>query len=161
MVSIPELLDGHVTLEVECLDRLYLNGYTDGLATPGGLVTFIRVQLGRPIPSPVVPGQRKRGVRDEIVFVGVAQEKAKAFNGTKVNGQFLFNRDKSGYVNHHHFCIDDATSGRCLFLRLGAGKEPMVERLVNDPALLQLPFSDSRSAIHWGQKISTGYSGSG
>jgi hypothetical protein len=27
MASIPELLDGHVTLEVECLDRLYLNGY--------------------------------------------------------------------------------------------------------------------------------------
>ena len=111
MVSIPELLDGHVTLEVECLDRLYLNGYIGGLATPGGLVTFMGVQLGKPIPSPVVPGQvtekfreavktraerqqipvyqfqhkerkddiandfrRKRGVRDEIVFVGVAQE---------------------------------------------------------------------------------------
>src|ERR1700730_15570935 len=27
MATIPELLDGHVTLEVECLDRLYLNGY--------------------------------------------------------------------------------------------------------------------------------------
>jgi hypothetical protein len=25
MATIPELLDGHVTLEVECLDRLYLN----------------------------------------------------------------------------------------------------------------------------------------
>jgi len=27
MATIPELLDGHVTLEVECIDRLYLNGY--------------------------------------------------------------------------------------------------------------------------------------
>jgi len=27
MPTVPELLDGHVTLEVECLDRLYLNGY--------------------------------------------------------------------------------------------------------------------------------------
>ena len=33
MATIPELLDGHVTLEVECLDRLYLNGYIGKLAT--------------------------------------------------------------------------------------------------------------------------------
>ena len=44
MANIPELLDGHVPLEVECLDRLYLNGYIGALATPGGLVTFMRVQ---------------------------------------------------------------------------------------------------------------------
>jgi hypothetical protein len=25
MATIPELLDGHITLEVECLDRVYLN----------------------------------------------------------------------------------------------------------------------------------------
>src|SRR4051812_37883612 len=57
MATIPELLDGHVTLEVECLDRLYLNGYIGPLATAGGLVTFMRAQLGKPIPSPVVLGQ--------------------------------------------------------------------------------------------------------
>jgi len=45
MANIPELLDGHVTLAVECLDRLYLNGYIGAPATPGGLVTFMRVQL--------------------------------------------------------------------------------------------------------------------
>jgi hypothetical protein len=143
MAKIPELLDGHVTLEVECLDRLYLNGYIGGLATAGGLVTFMRVQLGKPIASPVVLGQvtekfrdavkrhaerqqipiyqfqhkerkddianhfrRQRGVRDQVVFIGVAQEKAKAFNGTKVNGQFQFNRDKTVYVNHYYFYID-------------------------------------------------------
>jgi hypothetical protein len=33
MATIPELLDGHITLEVECLDRLYLNGYIGKLAT--------------------------------------------------------------------------------------------------------------------------------
>ena len=33
MPSIPELLNGHVTLEVECLDRLYLNGYIGSLAS--------------------------------------------------------------------------------------------------------------------------------
>ena len=121
MANIPELLSGHVTLEVECLDRLYLNGYIGKLATPGGLVTFMREQLGKPIPSPVVLGQvterfreavkikaeresipiyafdhkerkddvanqmrRQRGVRDGIVFIGVAQEKAQAFSGKKI-----------------------------------------------------------------------------
>jgi hypothetical protein len=154
MATIPELLNGHVTLEVECLDRLYLNGYIRGLATAGGLVTFMRVQLGKPIPSPVVLGQvtekfreavkaeaarqqipvyqfqhgerkddvandlrRKRGVRDQIVFIGVAQEKAKAFSGTKVNGQFQFNRDKTVYVNHYYFYIDDEDFGP-LFLKV-------------------------------------------
>src|SRR5215472_1291045 len=140
MATIPELLDGHITLEVECLDRLYLNGYIGKLATPGGLVMFMRGQLGKPIPSPVVLGQitekfreavkslahsqqipvhefthkekkddianqyrRERGTRDGIVFIGVAQEKAKAFQGKKVNGQFQFDRDKTVYVNHYYF----------------------------------------------------------
>src|ERR1700728_3199862 len=57
MASIPELLHDHVTLEVECLDRLYWNGYIGRLATSGGLVTFMQQQLGKPIPSPVVLGQ--------------------------------------------------------------------------------------------------------
>ena len=38
MASNPELLHDQVTLEVECLDRLYLNGYIGRLATSGGLV---------------------------------------------------------------------------------------------------------------------------
>ena len=148
MPTIPELLSGHVTLEVECLDRLYLNGYIGKLATSGGLVTFMREQLGKPIPSPVVLGQvtekfreavkvkaeregipiyqfdhqerkdqvanqmrRQRGVWDEIVFIGVAQEKAQAFSGKKIGGQFEFTRDKPVYVNHYYFYIDDADFG--------------------------------------------------
>src|SRR5438874_1568321 len=154
MASIPELLKDHVTLEVECLDRLYLNGYIGSLATSGGLVTFLREQLGKPIPSPVVLGQitekfreavkrlaereqiplyqfdhrerkddvanrfrKQRGVRDGIVFIGVAQEKAQAWNGRKVNGQFEFTRDKTVYVNHYYFYIDDADFGP-LFIKV-------------------------------------------
>src|SRR5438105_4728604 len=66
MASIPELLDGHVTLEVECLDRLYLNGYIGPLAISGGLVTFMREQLGKPIPSPVVLGQVTEKFREAV-----------------------------------------------------------------------------------------------
>jgi len=66
MASIPELLKGHVTLEVECLDRLYLNGYIGPLATPGGLVTFMEEQLGKPIASPVVLGQISEKFRGAV-----------------------------------------------------------------------------------------------
>ena len=39
--------------------------------------------------------RRQRGTRDGIVCIGVAQEKAQAFNGKKVNGQLQFDRDKT------------------------------------------------------------------
>jgi hypothetical protein len=46
--------------------------------------------------------------------MGVAQEKAQAFNGRKIDRQFQFDRDKTVYVNHYYFYIDDETSVRCL-----------------------------------------------
>ena len=57
MPNINELLEGHVTLEVEGIDRLYLNGYLPSLATGGGLIRFLTEHLGKPIPSPVLLGQ--------------------------------------------------------------------------------------------------------
>jgi hypothetical protein len=45
--------------------------------------------------------RRQRPVRDAMVFIGVAQEKAQAFNGRKINGQFQFDRDKTVYVKHY------------------------------------------------------------
>jgi hypothetical protein len=61
--------------------------------------------------------RRQRGVQDGIVFIGVAQEKAQAFGGKKVDGQFEFTRDKTVYVNHYYFYIDDADFGP-LFLKV-------------------------------------------
>src|SRR5439155_3688193 len=120
MANINELLEGHVTLEVESIDRLYLNGYLPSLATGGGLVGFLTQHLGKPIPSPALLGQitqawvaavknmaaqqgipvvhfqhgdrkdevahrlrQQRGVRDQVVFIGVAQEKAQTFSARK------------------------------------------------------------------------------
>lgn len=54
MPNINELLSQHVTLEVECLDRLYLNGYIPTLQTGGQLVRFLVEHRGKPIPSPVL-----------------------------------------------------------------------------------------------------------
>lgn len=54
--SLAELLDGHVTLDLECFDRLYLNGYIPALQTPGGVVYFLHDHRGHPIPSPALFG---------------------------------------------------------------------------------------------------------
>jgi hypothetical protein len=57
MANINDLLRDHVSLEVECIDRLYLNGYVSKLQTGGSLVRFLTDHLGQPIPSPVLLGQ--------------------------------------------------------------------------------------------------------
>jgi hypothetical protein len=57
MPNISELLPDHVTLEVECMDRIYLNGYVPKLQTGGQLVTFMIERLGKPIPSPALLGK--------------------------------------------------------------------------------------------------------
>lgn len=53
-VTISQVLDGHVTLDLECLDRVYLNGYVPNLQVGGQVVTFLTQHLGNPIPSPAL-----------------------------------------------------------------------------------------------------------
>ena len=139
---------------MECLDRLYLNGYI-GQAGDIGRVGDVHARAtgqadsvaggagagdgeiprsgegdggaGTDSALPVRPQgaegrcrqrfRRQRGVRDGIVFIGVAQEKAQAFQGKKIDGQFEFTRDKTVYVNHYYFYIDDADFGP-LFLKV-------------------------------------------
>jgi hypothetical protein len=83
MATIPELLDGHVTLEVECLDRLYLNGYIGKLATGPGLMMYMRGQLGKPVPSPVVLGQISEQFREAVKSLGEREEYPFINSGTK------------------------------------------------------------------------------
>jgi hypothetical protein len=54
--TISQVLDGHVTLDLECLDRIYLNGYVPNLQVGGQVVTFLTQHLGHPIPSPALFG---------------------------------------------------------------------------------------------------------
>ena len=49
--NVAEIIQKHVTLEVESIDRMYLNGYVPGLQTEGGFVHFVRKHLGYPIPT--------------------------------------------------------------------------------------------------------------
>jgi len=57
MPSVKTLLDRHVTFSVECVDRLYLNGYVPKLQTSGQVVKFLCGCRGKRIPSPALLGQ--------------------------------------------------------------------------------------------------------
>jgi hypothetical protein len=115
-----EVLQGHVTLEVESIDRMYLNLYVPQLQRDLGVVGFFKHHRGVPFASGAVmapitnafvaaiktfvdergldlvrfeAGQRKDDVAAEyvadfdgeegILFVGVAQEKARVWGTTK------------------------------------------------------------------------------
>jgi len=54
VVTVNDVLDGHTVLDIQCLDRLYLSAFVQGLQTPGGVVYFLHEQRGLPIASPAV-----------------------------------------------------------------------------------------------------------
>jgi hypothetical protein len=56
-VTISQVLDGHVRLDLECLDRVSRNGYVPNLRVSGQVVTFLTQHLGNPIPSPALFNQ--------------------------------------------------------------------------------------------------------
>ncbi len=49
--SVGDVLDDHVTLEVECVDRMYLNLYVPKLVYPAGVVGFFKYHRGMPFVS--------------------------------------------------------------------------------------------------------------
>jgi hypothetical protein len=49
--SAGEVLSHHVTLELECIDRMYLNVYQPRLQFPEGVVSFLRHHRGQPFAS--------------------------------------------------------------------------------------------------------------
>ena len=50
-VTVNDVLDGHVQLDLDCLDRVYLHGYLGQLQVGGQVVQFLR-HRGFPVPSP-------------------------------------------------------------------------------------------------------------
>lgn len=62
-VTINELLDGHVGLDLLCMDRIYLNGCVSTLHVGGQVVSFMTQHLGLPIPSAAVMEKIGTGFR--------------------------------------------------------------------------------------------------
>jgi hypothetical protein len=56
VTNINDVLEGHVALEVECVDRLLLTAYVPNLQVGGQVVRFITGHLGKPIPSMALLG---------------------------------------------------------------------------------------------------------
>jgi len=52
--SVADILREHVTLEVEGIDRMYLNAYVPRLQYEGGVATFFRRHRGHPFASSVL-----------------------------------------------------------------------------------------------------------
>src|SRR6266581_376254 len=49
--NVAEIIQNHVTFELEGIDRMYLNAYVPSLQTGGGVVYFLKTQLGVRVPS--------------------------------------------------------------------------------------------------------------
>ena len=150
-VTVNDVLDGHVGLDVECLDRIYLNGYVPTLQVGAQVASFMTAHLGYPIPSPaimekmgtafrkavdrfavanVIPvvrfgkddrkievmhrylaKQAKTG-RAGVAAIGVAQEFAPVFTGTKKNGSggavwFAFTKADRRVTCYYFYVWDD------------------------------------------------------
>jgi hypothetical protein len=66
VVNINDVLDGHIALEIECIDRLYLNAYVPNLQVGGQVVRFLTTQRGHPIPSPALFEQNGNRFRRDV-----------------------------------------------------------------------------------------------
>ena len=153
-VTVNDVLDGHVVLDMECLDRIYLNAWVNNLQVGGQVVSFLTAHLGYPIPSPAVfdkigtafrravsrfadeehipvvrftktdrkiekmrpylAAQARTG-RSGVAAIGVAQEYASVFTGTKKtgsNGVAWFSFTKADRrVTCYYFYLWDAEFG--------------------------------------------------
>jgi hypothetical protein len=74
IVTAGELLDGHTVLDIECLDRIYLNAYVPILQSSGQVVAFMTQHLGKPIPSPALMEQIGTRFRRSVESYASANE---------------------------------------------------------------------------------------
>jgi hypothetical protein len=65
VVTTADVLNGYVVLDLECLDRIHLNGYVPNLQVGGKVVQFL-ASRGFPIPSPVLVGRIGDGFRRAV-----------------------------------------------------------------------------------------------
>ena len=64
--SVAEILDQHVTFQLEAIDRMYLNGYVPSLQSGGGVVYFMKQHLGARVPSTTMVAPMTKGFVEAI-----------------------------------------------------------------------------------------------
>jgi hypothetical protein len=104
VVTAADVVAGHVTLDVSCLDRVYLNGYVAKLQTPGGVVYFFRDHRGKPIVSPALfepIGEKfRKDIRDWAQANGIPV----LGRGTELVAGPASARQMAGYVSRRGAC---------------------------------------------------------
>jgi hypothetical protein len=63
---VTEVLDGHIALDIQCPDRIYLNCYVPKLQTSAQVVAFQSGHLGYPFPSPALFRKLGEGFRKAV-----------------------------------------------------------------------------------------------
>ncbi len=68
VITVNDVLDGHVVLLIECLDRI-INAYVPILQTSSQVVAFLSGHLGFPFPSPAASSFLNARARGRVVSV--------------------------------------------------------------------------------------------
>jgi hypothetical protein len=70
-VTVNDVLDGHIKLDIACLDRIYLHGYLARAQVGGQVVQFLR-HRGYPVPSPACLQQIGEAFRRSVASFTLA-----------------------------------------------------------------------------------------
>ena len=74
MVTAGEILDGHVALDIECLDRVYLNAYVPILQSSGQVVAFMTQYTGPSDPLTGAAGEDQPAVPRPVASFAEAND---------------------------------------------------------------------------------------
>jgi hypothetical protein len=74
VVTVNDVLDGHVALDIQCLDRIYLNAYVPNLQTSAQVVAFLSSHLGYPVASPALFNQIGQRFRRAVASYAEAND---------------------------------------------------------------------------------------
>jgi hypothetical protein len=111
--SVADVLRKHVVLEVEGIDRMYLNVYVPVLQAVEGVLKFIRIHRAHPVASTamVEPITRRfvesieRFAQDNQVPITFAIARRSAV--TRTNKSYAWIVKSTALVNHYYFyCLD-------------------------------------------------------
>jgi hypothetical protein len=74
VVTVNDVLEGHVALDIQCLDRIYLNAYVPKLQSSAQVVAFLSDHLGYPFPSPALFNQIGQRFRRAVASFAEAND---------------------------------------------------------------------------------------
>jgi hypothetical protein len=111
-VTVNDMLKGHVRLDLDCLDRVYLHGYLPQLQVGGQVVQFLR-RRGYPVPSPACLQQIGDAFRRSVTSFADANH---------IPMVRLKSADRNIEVMRRY--LDAAGTGRSQVAAIGVAQEP-------------------------------------